>query len=278
MTRYAMVINLNRCIGCDVCLMVCKDQYVDNDYLPYTKAQPETGHFWMYVSEIERGEFPSLKVNWLPKPCMHCDDAPCIKSSNGSVYKRSDGIVIIDPVKSVGQLQIVNSCPYGRIYWNQKEAIPQKCTFCAHRVDQGLTPACVEACPLQALAFGDLDDPNSLVSKLIVEGKAEPLNPEYGTKPKVYYIGLPKDFISGRVVDSKGELLQGVEVTVLSLRSDKKWVTKTDRYGDFMIDGLTSGTSYSVSFEKIGFLPRKRLVHLSKSTYLGDITLYRKTA
>jgi Fe-S-cluster-containing dehydrogenase component len=122
---------------------------------------------------------------------MECDDPPCMKVATGeAVYKRPDGIVIIDPVKSKGQQKIVDACPYGRIYWNEDKLIPQSCTFCAHRIDQGLAPKCAEACPHQVIKFGDLSDPNSEVSKLA--SKAEPLSPEFGTKPKVTYIGLLK--------------------------------------------------------------------------------------
>jgi tetrathionate reductase subunit B len=207
-----MIIDVDKCTGCDVCLKACKDEFVGNDYLPYSVAQPETsygygpnmtfgwpntpkastpwvshGHLWMDVSEKTWGEYPKIKMRYFPKPCMQCDDPPCLRASNGAIYKRTDGIVIIDPVKSRHQTQIVDSCPYGKIYVNSERMIPQKCTFCAHLVDKGGVPRCVEACPLEVIVFGDLDDPNSDVCKMIAELKAEPLNQEYGTRPKVFY-------------------------------------------------------------------------------------------
>jgi tetrathionate reductase subunit B len=208
-----MLIEADKCIGCSVCLKACKDEYVGNDYLPYSAAQPNTGYAvsptawprqasqltmvvskgqtWMEYSEVTRGTFPNISMRYVYRPCMMCDDAPCITAAtNGAVSTRPDGIVLIDPQKSTNQAQLPGSCPYGRIYWNSDRSISQKCTFCAHLVDQGKKPRCVEACPLSVITFGDLSDPNSKVSKKIVSLNAKVLNPEFNTKPKVYYAGL----------------------------------------------------------------------------------------
>ena len=269
-----MVVNVDRCIGCDVCLIVCKDQHVENEYAPYTKPQPETGHFWMQVNDVERADYPAVKLDWLPTPCMHCEDAPCVKASGGAVYKRSDGIVIIDPVKAVGKQDIVASCPYGRIYWNADLSLPQKCTFCAHKVDQGMAPACVDACPLQALAFGDMDDPNSPVANLIQKG--EVLHPEFGTKPKVFYLGLPKTFLTGKAVCGvSGEYLKGAKVT-LTDDAGKVLTTTVDSYGDFEFDGLKAGIMYKLKIEMDGRYPKTKMVYLATNTYLGKIQLFPK--
>jgi Fe-S-cluster-containing dehydrogenase component len=208
-----MLIEADRCIGCDVCLKACKDEFVGNDYPPYSASQPESsygygsdttfgwpntpskvtpwvshGHLWIDVREQTEGSYPNIKVRYIPKPCMQCDDSPCVKASNNdAVYKRPDGIVIIDPEKSKDQTQIVDSCPYDRIYLNSVKMIPQKCTFCAHLIDKGMSPRCVEACPLKVITFGDLDDPDSEVSKKVKTRKAKPLHEELGTQPKVYY-------------------------------------------------------------------------------------------
>ena len=208
-----MLIEAGRCIGCDICLKACKDEFVGNDHPPHSASQPETsygygsdttfgwpntpskatpwvshGHLWMDVREQTEGRYPDIKVRYVPKPCMQCDDPPCVKASNnGAVYRRTDGIVIIDPERSKDQTQIVDSCPYDRIYLNSVKMIPQKCTFCAHLVDKGMPPRCVEACPLKVITFGDLDDPDSEVSKKVKALKAKPLHEELGTRPKVYY-------------------------------------------------------------------------------------------
>ena len=124
-------------------------------------------------------------------PCMECLNAPCIAAAtNGAVYRTSNGTVIIDPVKSAGQTQIVDACPYGRIYWNSALSIPQACTFCAHRTAAGLNPKCVDACPITAITFGDLSNSKSAISVLKASTTTSVFHPEYGTSPNVYYIGL----------------------------------------------------------------------------------------
>ena len=217
MPRYGMIAETDRCLGCDICLKACKDEFTGNDYAPYSAAQPEVsygygadrtfgwpstpsqviewtshGHLWMRVEERLWGTYPRLQVRYLPLPCMHCSSAPCIDAAlDGAVFRRPDGIVLIDPEKSRGQRQLVDACPYGRIEWNDEKGIPQKCTFCVHLLDQGGTPRCVEACPFSVLTFGDLDDPQSDVSLKLKALDARPLNPEYKTQPCVHYAGLP---------------------------------------------------------------------------------------
>ena len=191
MTRYALLIDTTRCIGCNACVLACKDQFgMTNDWLPYSLAQPDSGQLWIFVDEKESGKAvdSSTKVTYIPEPCMLCDKPPCVTAAqNGAAYKRPDGIVILDPVKSKGQKQIVDACPYGRIFWNDQLQIPQKCTLCAHRLDQGLQPACVNACPTQIITIGD----ETTLASTIADKKAIVLSPELGAVPKVYYAGLP---------------------------------------------------------------------------------------
>jgi len=194
MTKYGMVIDLGRCVGCDLCTLACNDQFIGNAYPGYNAAESETSQFWMDVQTTESGTFPNVQAANFPLPCMHCENPPCQKAATGNaIYTRPDGIVLIDPVLAVGQQQLLTStaCPYGKIFWNPTLALPQKCTFCAHRVDQNiLTPSCALACQTNAITFGDLDDPSSAVSKAVAAG-AQQLHPEYGTNPKVYYLNLP---------------------------------------------------------------------------------------
>jgi Fe-S-cluster-containing dehydrogenase component len=228
----------------------------------------------MQVVEKERGKYPKVKVAYTPLPCMHCDDASCIKAATGgAVYKRADGIVIIDPKKSEGQKAVVSACPYRVIFWNEEKQIPQKCTFCAHLLDQGWkAPRCVEVCPTGALTFGNLDDPGSDVARAMKSGNVEILHPEYGMKEKVAYIGLPKRFIAGSVVfgntDACGE---GARVT-LQGKGEKK-VTKADNYGDFEFDGLKADKAYGINVECAGYKPFETEVTTKVDVYLGDIVL-----
>jgi Fe-S-cluster-containing dehydrogenase component len=273
-SRYGMIIDITKCSGCHNCFLACRDEYCGNDFPPYSASQPNTGHFWMRILEKERGKYPKVKVAYTAMPCMHCDEASCVKAaSDGAIYRRADGIVLIDPEKSVGQKGLISTCPYRVIYWNEEKQIPQKCTFCAHLLDKGWKePRCVESCPTGALTFGDLDNPKGEVAKWTSSGKVEVLHPEYGLKEKVSYIGLPKRFVAGAVVlGDTDECGAGAKIT-LQGRGEKNAV-KTDNYGDFEFDGLSADKVYTVTIEKAGYKPQKIEVITKVDVYLGDIVL-----
>lgn len=278
MARYGMVIDINKCNGCYNCFLSCRDEYCGNDHPPYSLAQPFAGQFWMRLIEKERGKYPKVKVAYIPTPCMHCEEATCIvASSNNAVYRRPDGIVIIDPEKAAGQKEITSACPYRIIYWNQEKNIPQKCTFCAHLLDKGWKePRCVEACPTGALVFGDLDDPNSEISKIKASQEVEVLHPEYGLKPGVCYIGLPKRFIAGEVIlaDKQDECAHNVSVILMD-KTAKKTI-KTDNFGDFEFEGLEPDTEYTIKIEHEVYAPKEFSVKTRTDVYLGEIILDRE--
>jgi Fe-S-cluster-containing dehydrogenase component len=145
----------------------------------------------MFVGEKVWGKAAdaSTKVRYIAEPCMLCDNPPCVTAAkDGAAYKRSDGVVIFDLQKSKGQRQIVDSCPYGKIFWNEELQLPQKCNLCLHRLEKGLPPACVNACPTQVLTVGD----EAALAAKIAEKNAKVLSPELGANPKVYYAGLPQ--------------------------------------------------------------------------------------
>ena len=275
MAKYGMVIDLTRCNGCHNCFLACRDEYCGNDYPPYSAAQPYTGQFWMRVMEKERGTYPKVKIAYTAVPCMQCKNATCIKaSSNNAVYRRPDGIVIIDPEKAVGQKEVVSSCPYRVIYWNEEKQLPQKCTFCAHLLDAGWKePRCVEACPTNALIFGDLEDPDSQVSKAMASDDLEVFHPEFGLKPRVRYIGLPKRFIAGSVAlgDEEDEWAKDVTVTLMDNKAEK--TIKTDSFGDFEFEGLQPETEYAIKIEHKGYAPKEFHVQTKMDVYLGEIEL-----
>jgi tetrathionate reductase subunit B len=298
MTSYGFVIDTDKCIECGLCLTACKDEYVGNSYPPYSAAQPDTqygyyrttpgwipddgaakgqawvkpGQNWINIVEMNRGTYPHAHTRYVPKPCMQCEDPPCMKpATGGAVYKRDDGLVIIDPEKSVGQEQIVEACPYGVIFWNEDLRIPQKCTFCAHLIDQGKNPKCADACPVTAIQFGDLSDPKSAVSQLVAGGAVQ-LNPEFGARPKVYYVGLPTPFVSGKVVDAVSKAyLEGAKVT-LTDSGGRSVTTTTDNYGDFEFNDLASSGSYQLKIELASYNAKTMPVPKT-DTDLGEIPL-----
>jgi Fe-S-cluster-containing dehydrogenase component len=229
----------------------------------------------MKVIEKERGVTPKVKVDYIPIPCLQCSDAPCVnKSPNRAVYRRPDGIVIIDPEKAKGQREIVSYCPHRLIYWNEEKDIPQKCIFCAHLLDKGWKePRCVEACPSGALLFGNLDDPNSEISKLVASLKTEELNPAFYLKPNVRYIDLPKRFIAGEVVfrDHQSECAPGIKVTLTDGKQSLEG--KTDSFGDFEFDGLESSKKYTIQVEHKGYKTSEQEVVTYSDLNLGVIEL-----
>jgi Fe-S-cluster-containing dehydrogenase component len=277
MARLGLLIDVTKCSGCHNCFLACRDEYYNNDYPGYSAAQPLEGQYWMQVMEIERGIYPKPKLDYIPLPCVHCAEAPCVDAAaDNAVYRREDGFVIIDPKKAKGQKQIVNACPYRVIYWNKDLDIPQKCTMCAHMLDQGeKEPRCVEACPTGALTFGDLDDPASTISKYVAEKQIEAFHPEYGTKPVVMYVGIPKRFVAGEVVrdDARGECAEGVAVT---LEGDGvKLATRSDSYGDFEFEGLDKNKAYTVTVDLPGYARKVFQVTTSNDVNLGEIVLER---
>jgi len=205
MVRLGMVIDLKKCVNCDSCTIACRAE----------NATPQ-GVFWSRVFRFEVGKYPYAKLVSLPMACMHCREAPCVDACpTGATYKRNDGIVTIDHEKCVGCKYCVIVCPYGSRFFissinqyyantpltpyerlartlngykHHEEGVVEKCAFCVERIDKGLEPACVNSCVAYARVFGDLDNPESEVSRLITAKHAVQISPELGTDPSVYYI------------------------------------------------------------------------------------------
>ncbi|MCH8824944.1 MAG: 4Fe-4S dicluster domain-containing protein [Planctomycetes bacterium] len=184
--QYGFVIDHDKCIGCHACTVACK---AENDV--------PVGDFRTWVKYTEVGQFPDVKRNFAVLRCNQCTDAPCVTICPvNALEKRIDGIVDVDRDACIGCKACMQACPYDALYLNEDLGAVEKCHFCAHRVDNGLEPACVVVCPVQAIIAGDLHNPNSKPSKLIAENETVVRRPEQGTKPNVHYIGVDKVALS----------------------------------------------------------------------------------
>ena len=278
MKRWNLIIDVEKCNDCNNCFLACKDEYFENDFLPYSVAQPRLGHRWMNIMRKERGEYPKVDVAYLPVPCMHCDDAPCIKKSKDkAVYKRKDGIVLIDPEKAKGRKDMLDTCPYGAIWWNEEKALPQKCTLCVHLLEEGWKePRCVQVCPTGAMRVVLAED--SEIKKLKRSEKLEVYLPEYKTRPRLYYKNLyryTRCFIAGNVVfHDRDECAEGAEVTLS--KGSKKVIDRvtTNNYGDFKIDNLEENSGkYGLEIRFPGYGKQKLGINLKTGVNLGTIFL-----
>ncbi len=282
MKKWLMIIDVEKCENCNNRFLACKDEHVGNSWQGYAAPQPEHGHKWMNVHSRERGEYPLIDVAYLPQPCMHCDNAPCIKAAkDNAVYKRPDGIVIIDPVKAKGQHQLIDACPYHAIWWNGEIQIAQKCTLCAHLLDDGWTkPRCVQSCPTGALSVRGIDDKE--IQKAISAEKLEPYLPQYRTNPRILYKNLyryTRCFIAGSLAikeDGKEECAAGARVILQDADGNKIGETVTDNFGDFNFDNLLANSGrYSIEISYQDYTVKTVQAELKTSINTGTIFLQK---
>jgi molybdopterin-containing oxidoreductase family iron-sulfur binding subunit len=209
--RWAMAIDLRKCIGCHACTIAC---VAENKLPPGVVYRP--------VIEEEVGEYPHVSRRFIPRPCMQCENPPCVPVCPvKATYKRPDGIVEIDYEACIGCRYCIPACPYGartadfgefytdgtpqrqayetepsheygRSWKRDGKASPagnaRKCHFCIHRLEVGMLPACVTTCVGYATYFGDLNDPESLIHEIAGKPNVMRLKEELGTKPQVFYL------------------------------------------------------------------------------------------
>lgn len=200
MARYGMVIDLKKCIGCNACVVACKVEH-----------NTPNGIFQTSVLEKEMGKFPNASRVFVPVLCNHCEEPTCVDvCPTNATYKRDDGVVMIDFDECIGCEACIEHCPYrarvlvvdnrtvlsdGKTVFEKPvfQKIPTKvaikCDFCFHRLEKGISPACVEVCPTQSRIFGDLSDKEAAICKSVSEHNGWRMLPEKETEPCVYYIG-----------------------------------------------------------------------------------------
>jgi Fe-S-cluster-containing dehydrogenase component len=236
-----MIVDLAKCVGCFNCLMACKDEHVGNAWLPYTDSQQKRAQKWIEPLRHERGKAPYTEVCYVTRLCRHCDDAPCEKAFPRAVRKRGDGVVLLDAEEAKGNEALVAACPHGMISWNEELGVAQKCTLCAHLLDDGWKePRCVQACPLRALSVVKCED--AVFAEIAENQGLQPLDAGPG-KPRVLYKNLYRyksHFIVGALTYMDGDIERtaaGAKVR-LSLGGAPLAETETDFFGEFKFDGI----------------------------------------
>lgn len=274
MSKWNLIIDVANCINCNNCIVAVKDEFENNTFEGYSAPQPRHGHYWIDIARQIRDSGPMVDAAYMPLMCNHCDNAPCIEAAgDGAVYKREDGIVIMDPEKTRGRREIMEACPYGAVSWNDALDIPQTWFFDAHLLDQGWKePRCVQSCPTAAMTARKVDD-GEMARIAAAEGLTV-RNPDWGTRPRVYYKNLYRFmscFIGGNVaanIDGEARNLGDVEVRLF--KGDELIAeTTTDVFGDFKFDGLGGDSGeYSVQARPEAYGDTGQQVTLGDSQYV----------
>lgn len=287
--KLGIAVDSRRCMGCWCCFTACKDEHCGFD-TKLSAAQPMMGQKWIDVREWERGDSSRhVKSASVATLCAHCKEPACMKAGkDGAVYKRDDGIVIIDPEKSKGQKAIVDACPIKVVFWNEELEIPQKCTLCAELLDDPeylaylgdpalKQPRCVEACPNQCLYFGDLDDPNSEISKIVASQRNTQLEELEGKETLVKWLNVPTRFLAGTVYQPKelDEVLIGAKIKLTCKETGETWETESNYFGDWEVEWLPKNKDIEVLIEAEGYKQVTYKARTDKDHYV-DMTYMEK--
>jgi Fe-S-cluster-containing dehydrogenase component len=172
-----MAVDTTKCIGCYSCRVACQNQ-----------QDLSAEHSFNWIKERDRGKFPAFGKEFVPMQCNQCEDPPCLRvCPTGAIYVSEEGVVLLKKHRCVGCKYCIEACPYKARSIDEHQGVSVKCWFCIDLVRSGGEPACVTTCPTQVRIFGDLDDPNSRISKFIAQNRAERLRPDLGTRPKIFY-------------------------------------------------------------------------------------------
>ena len=185
MANFGFAIDLRKCIGCHACTIACKAEH-----------DIPIGVNRCWVKTVEKGTFPDTRRFFFPVLCNQCDAAPCVRiCPTSALYKRRDGIVDLNGAACIGCRACMEACPYDQLFIDPGTRTAEKCNFCANRVENNLLPSCVIVCPTECRIFGDLDDPDSAVSRIVRDQPVTVRKPEKGTLPKVLYVAAEESAI-----------------------------------------------------------------------------------
>jgi Fe-S-cluster-containing dehydrogenase component len=277
MKKWNLIVDVENCTNCNMCVLAVADEYVGNDFPGYAAEMPKHCHRWIDIERKERGQSPMVDVAFVPTMCRHCDDAPCMKAANnGAVKKRDDGIVLIDPILAKGQKQIVEACPFGAVWWNEEKQIPQAWTFDAHLLDQGWKePRAAQVCPTAAITAVKVED--SEMQRMVKSEDLSVLNPEHNTKPRVWYKNLYRythAFVGGTVAKDVGGIVDCVAGAKVRLSKDGRAIGEavSDAYGDFKIDRVpVDSGNYRLEVTSAAGVRKTLDVTVAESVYVGTV-------
>ena len=277
MSKWNLIVNVGRCENCYNCVIAERDEHVGNDFPGYAAPAAAVGDSPIRILRRVQGSAPMVETTYLPVMCNHCDDAPCIRYAGDAIRKRDDGIVIIDPVKAKGRKDIVDSCPYRAIVWNEEQQVPQTWIFDAHLLDAGWKqPRLCQVCPTDVFEAVKLDD--QAMAERARRENLRPLRVELGGKPRVWYRGFERwetEFVGGSVaVETNGviDCVHGADVALIR-NGVEIAQTQTDAFGDFRFDGLRAGDDTFEIEVRHAAGSSRRAVQPSESCYLGEILL-----
>lgn len=177
-TRWALAIDTRKCINCKACVVACK---AENDV--------PMGKFRNRINEERGGDFPHLRAVFEPEQCHHCESPSCVRvCPTGASYQREDGLVLMQDQDCIGCGYCIIACPYDARFFNPQTRVADKCTMCVHRVDAGREPACVETCPTRVRVFGNFEDPDSELRKVLASRRTWVKKPQTGNHPQLHYV------------------------------------------------------------------------------------------
>jgi Fe-S-cluster-containing dehydrogenase component len=261
-------------------MVSCKAEHVGNKWPPYTDEQQKHDQKWINPEKYERGQPPFTEVCYVTQFCQHCDNPACVSARPEAFFKRDDGIVMIDMEKAKGDKSLLDACPFGNVSWNEEFETAQKCTMCAHLLDDGWDmPRCVHSCPLRALSYIKCEDGD--FGEIVKGHKLKPLI-EGKNRPRVVYKNLYKRdtcFIAGSLAYNDGEVNRAAKDANVELRLNTELLTEveTDFFGEFKIDRIpkNSGT-FELTCTMKGFKPVVKEVTVGEDSPCLDVMYFKK--